>query len=90
MKNINIISFFTGKILKKFPLLKETFVVVYFVDYPGLLSAASLAVTGIISCEKEPDTETPVPVESVSLDKNVLAFVLGIDETKTLTATVYP
>ena len=37
MTNINIISFFTGKILKKFPLLKETFVVVYFVDYPGFL-----------------------------------------------------
>ena len=54
------------------------------------LSAASLAVTGIISCEKEPDTETPVPVESVSLDKDALAIVLGIDETKTLTATVYP
>lgn len=54
------------------------------------LSAASLAVTGMISCEKEPDTEAPVPVESVSLDKNALAFVLGIDETKTLTATVYP
>ena len=54
------------------------------------LSAASLAVTGIISCEKEPDTETPVPVESVSLDKNALAIVLGIDEIKTLTATVYP
>ena len=50
------------------------------------LSAASLAVTGIISCEKEPDTETPVPVESVSLDKNALAIVLGIDEIK----TVYP
>ena len=87
MTNINIISFFTGKILKKFPLLKETFVVVYFVDYPGFLidyaliaisfalttkytmkriaiflSAASLAVTGMISCEKEPDTEAPVPV----------------------------
>ena len=54
------------------------------------LSAASLAVTGMISCEKEPDTEAPVPVESVSLDKNALAIVLGIDETKTLTATVYP
>lgn len=54
------------------------------------LSTASLAVTGIISCEKEPDTETPVPVESVSLDKNALAIVLGIDEIKTLTATVYP
>ena len=44
----------------------------------------------MISCEKEPDTEAPVPVESVSLDKNALAIVLGIDETKTLTATVYP
>ena len=54
------------------------------------LSAASLAVTGIISCEKEPDTGTPVSVESVSLDKNALAIVLEIDETKTLTATVYP
>ena len=54
------------------------------------LSAASLAVTGMISCEKEPDTEAPVPVESVSLDKNALAIVLVIDETKTLTATVYP
>lgn len=54
------------------------------------MSAASLAVTGIISCEKEPDTETPIPVESVSLDKNALAIVFGIDETKTLTVTIYP
>lgn len=33
------------------------------------LSAASLAVTGMISCEKEPDTEAPVPVDFPGRDE---------------------
>lgn len=50
MTNINIISFFTGKILKKFPLLKETFVVVYFVDYPGfLIDYALIAISFVLT-----------------------------------------
>lgn len=35
MTNINIISFFIGKILKKFPFFKETFAALLFIYYQG-------------------------------------------------------
>ena len=42
MTNINIISFFIGKILKKFPFFKETFAVLLFIYYQGFSTCIRL------------------------------------------------